>query len=82
MNYDEIEELLKKYHWILESISPLNIRSEDGEHYAQNYGAEVTIEYFALVDQSDDEETKEDLMNRFKLIQQQTNEGQKLQTDN
>lgn len=73
MNYDEIKELLKKYNWVLESISPLNIRSEDGEHYAQNFAAEVTIEYFALVDMSDDEDNKEDLMTRFKVIQENSN---------
>lgn len=83
MNYDEIRDLLKKYNWILESISPLNIRSEDGEHYAQNFAAEVTIEYFALVDMSNDDENKEDLMTRFKLIQQTIkNEESELPTNN
>jgi len=69
MNYDEIEQLLAKYHWILESHSPLNISSEDGEHRASNFAAEVVIEYFALLDSSDNEEEKDDLMNRFKLIE-------------
>lgn len=80
MNYDEIRELLKKYNWILESTSPLNIRSEDGEHFAQNFAAEVTIEYIALVDQSEDHDAIEDLMNTFKLIQQE-DEKQELPTD-
>lgn len=83
MNYDEIRDLLKKYNWLLESISPLNIRSEDGEHSAQNFAAEVTIEYFALVDMSNDEDNKEDLMSRFKLIQQkEKNKESELPTNN
>lgn len=65
MNYEQIKSLLEKYGWILESQSPLNIRSKNGEHYAQNFAAEVTIEYFMLVDQSDDEDNREDLINRF-----------------
>ena len=66
MNYDEIKILLDKYNWILESTSPLNIRSKDGEHFAQNYAAEVTIEWFAMLDQSDNEEEKEATIERFK----------------
>lgn len=70
MNYDEIDALLTKYNWILESHSPLNIRSQDGEHYAQNFAAEVVIEWFAFVDSGDDDDVKEDLIERFKLIEQ------------
>lgn len=66
MNYDEIEVLLKKYNWILESQSPLNIRSKDGEHFASNYAAEVVIEYLALLDSSDNEGEKEATIERFK----------------
>ena len=69
MNYDEIALLLTKYNWILESQSPLNIRSKDGEHHAQNFAAEVVIEWFAFIDAGDDEDAKEDLINRFKLIE-------------
>jgi hypothetical protein len=65
MNYEEINALLEKYGWILESYSPLNIRSKNGESFAQNFAAEVVIEYFMLVDQSDDEDNREDLINRF-----------------
>ncbi len=65
MNYEQIKELLEKYGWILESNSPLNIRSKNGESFAQNFAAEVVIEYFMLVDQSDDEDNREDLINRF-----------------
>lgn len=66
MNYNEIEELLKKYNWILESTSPLNIRSADGEHFAQNYAAEVVIEYLAMLDFSDNKEEIEATIERFK----------------
>ena len=65
MNYEEINALLEKYGWILESYSPLNIRSKNGESFAQNFAAEVVIEYFMLVEQSDDEDNREDLINRF-----------------
>jgi len=65
MNYEQISALLEKYGWILESYSPLNIRSKNGEHNAQNFAAEVVIEYFMLVEQSDDEDNREDLINRF-----------------
>jgi hypothetical protein len=67
MNYDEIKQLLNKYNWVLESNSPLNIASKDGEHRASNFAAEVVIEYFILLDQSDNEEEKEDLIERFRL---------------
>lgn len=70
MSIQDVKDLLGKYHWLLESESPLNIRSEDGEHYAQNYAAEVVIEYFILLDESDNDEEKEDLITRFKLIEQ------------
>ena len=72
MNYEEIKDLLTKYNWILESESPLEIRSLDGEHFAKNYAAEVVIEYLFLLDQSNNEEEKEATIERFKLI---TNEG-------
>ena len=65
MDYEEIKLLLEKYGWVLESYSPLNISSKNGEHYAQNFAAEIVIEYFMLVDQSDDEDNREDLINRF-----------------
>jgi len=68
MNYDDIAVLLEKYNWILESVSPLNIRSKDGEHYAQNFAAEVVIEYFIMLDQSDNEEEKESITERFKPL--------------
>ncbi len=67
MNYDEIKLLLEKYNWILESTSPLNISSKDGEHRASNYAAECTIEWFAMLDQSDDEGEKEATIERFKI---------------
>ena len=70
MKINDIKELLAKYHWILESESPLNIKSEDGEHHAQNFAAEVVIEYFILLDESDNDDDKEDLIERFKLIEQ------------
>lgn len=70
MNYEEIRELLKKYNWILESTSPLNISSLDGEHRASNYAAEVVIEYLAMLDYSNNEEEKEATIERFKLIEQ------------
>lgn len=66
MNYEEIRELLKKYNWILESISPLNIRSADGEHYAQNYAAEVVIEYIAMLDVSNNQNEIDATIERFK----------------
>lgn len=66
MTYEEILKLLEKYGWIVESYSPLNIRSKNGESFAQNFAAEVVIEYFMLVDQSDDDDdNKIDLINRF-----------------
>jgi hypothetical protein len=70
MNYDEIDALLKEYNWILESYSPLNIRSKDGEHFASNFAAEVVIEWFAFVDAGNDDDEKEELKQRFKLIEQ------------
>lgn len=70
MNYEEIRELLKKYNWILESTSPLNISSLDGEHRASNYAAEVVIEYLAMLDVSDNQEEKDATIKRFKLIEQ------------
>lgn len=69
MNYTEIEELLKKYNWILESRSPLIIRSLDGEHRATNYAAEVVIEYLAMLDFSNNDEEKQATIERFKLIE-------------
>lgn len=69
MNYTEIEELLKKYNWILESTSPLNICSLDGEHRASNYAAEVVIEYLAMLDFSSNQEEKDATIERFKLIE-------------
>lgn len=66
MNYDEIEELLRKYNWVLESNSPLNISSNDGEHSASNYAAEVVIEWFAMLDSSNNEGEKEATIERFK----------------
>jgi hypothetical protein len=65
MNYDQINVLLEKYNWILESNSPLNIRSKDGEHFASNYAAEIVIEYLALLDSSDNEDEKEATIKRF-----------------
>jgi hypothetical protein len=70
MNYDEIDALLKEYNWILESYSPLNIRSKDGEHFASNFAAEVVIEWIAFVNAGDDENEKEDLKRRFKLTEE------------
>lgn len=70
MDYTEIEELLKKYNWILESRSPLNICSLDGQHRASNYAAEVVIEYLAMLDYSNNQEEKDATIERFKLIEQ------------
>jgi len=74
MDYTEIEELLKKYNWILESRSPLNISSLDGEHRASNYAAEVVIEYLAMLDYSDNQGEKDATIERFKLIEQKNHE--------
>jgi hypothetical protein len=67
MTYEEIEELLSKYHWVLECKSPLEIRSKDGEHFAKNYAAEVVIEYLALLDASNNEGEKEATIERFSI---------------
>lgn len=66
MRLEDVEVLLDKYNWIVESYSPLNIRTKDGEHYAQNFPAELTIEYYIALDASDNEDEKEDMMNSYK----------------
>lgn len=68
MNFDEIEILLKKYGWLLESKSPFEISSLDGEHRASNFAAEVVTEWFAFVDAGSDENEKESLQIRFGAI--------------
>lgn len=68
MTIEAVAQLLDKYNWVLESESPLNVRSKDGEHYAQNFAAELTIEYFAALDNSDDEDEKEGITNLFKPL--------------
>lgn len=65
MNYEEIKNLLLKYGWVLESQEPLNIHSNDGIHAAYNYAAEIVIEYLYLLDQSDDEDNKQEIIDRF-----------------
>lgn len=74
MTYDEIASLLSRYNWQLECQSPLEIRSKDGEHFATNFAAEVVIEYFMLLDQSDNADEKIDMIERFKV---ETNEDGK-----
>lgn len=68
MTFDKIEVLLDKYNWILESQSPLNIRTKDGKHFAQNFPAQLTIEYYITLDESDNEDEKEDMMISFKSL--------------
>lgn len=68
MTIEDVGELLNKYNWILESESPLNVRSKDGEHHAQNFAAELTIEYFIALDSSDDDEEKESIIALFKPL--------------
>jgi len=68
MTIEAVAQLLDKYNWVLESESPLNVRSKDGEHYAQNFAAELTIEYFAALDNSDDEDEKESIISTFKPL--------------
>lgn len=68
MKIEAVAELLDKYNWILESESPLNVRSKDGEHHAQNFAAELAIEYFIALDGSDDEEEKESIIALFKSL--------------
>jgi len=64
MTYDEVKILLEKVNWILESESPLNIRSKDGEHFAQNFAAELVIEFFAGLN----DDVIEEYAEQFKLI--------------
>jgi hypothetical protein len=66
MKYSDIEELLSKYNWKIDSYSPLKISSEDGEHQAKNFAAEVTIEYFVTLDNSNDEYEIQEIIDRFK----------------
>lgn len=66
MNYEEIKLLLEKYNWIIESYSPLNIRSIDGEHHATNFAAELVIEYFAMLEYNGNITESDDIKNRFK----------------
>lgn len=68
MRIEAIAELLDKYNWILESESPLNVRSKDGEHYAQNFAAELLIEYMIALDGTDDDGEKEAIIERFKPL--------------
>ena len=72
MTYEEISVILEKYNWIIESYSPLDIRTKDGEHHAHNFPAQLTIEYYIALDRSDNDDDKEDMMNSFKLIEDNT----------
>jgi hypothetical protein len=66
MKYRDIEELLSKYNWKIDSYSQLEISSENGEHQAKNYAAEVTIEYLYTLDNSGDEYEIQETIDKFK----------------
>jgi hypothetical protein len=68
MTFEQIDIIMDKYNWVVESYSPLNIRSKDGEHYAENFPAQLTIEYYLTLDASDNEDEKEDMINSFKPL--------------
>lgn len=47
----ELEQFLKTHGWVLECESPLEIRSEDGESFANGTAAEIVIVYLETIDE-------------------------------
>jgi hypothetical protein len=66
MTIEELGNLLDKYGWILKSELPLEVISDDGQHRATNFAAEVLLEYIVMLDGSDNEEEKANMIERFK----------------